>query len=554
MERRKPTLSQLVVWTALLGSATWYLRPVPGAPDYRTQLYYGLLALTVFAFFPLVGRSIRALRNHHSRQQHLKHSTQAGSADWLSTRDIKKAGLNNAGLPEFLGMKGGTPIFYRNETHTLTLAPAGAGKTVCAVMPQLCHNPTPMLVTDLKGTLACMTADLRRRQYGHTIRILNPADLWGDRLPEADSYNPLQIVKDDLLYSPADAISDARTIALQLHPEPTEPGANRFFRDGTRKLLTFAILWLCLQDEEDAGTLADALTLLSTAEAMDEALMLASESDALYGDLSDLAIDIAELAHGPNSKIYEDFRQGAVLSLAPFSRSGRLAESTAACTFRFSDLKQQQATVYILADPTRQAVYAPWVGLIAWAAITEITRCLNNRPVKFLFDEASNFRVDALPSMLTGLREFGVSVHMIFQELEEIARVYGRPALETVLSQTAVKQFFGVSSQKTAQHVSQLLGTRTVAQQNIRVGMSPFEDTKTTASAGSRALMTPDELRRLPDDEQIIFLGNLKPIRAKKIGYHQVRPWSRLAGHNPLFGGGRYEEKPKIRLHYPKSR
>jgi type IV secretion system protein VirD4 len=71
-------------------------------------------------------------------------------------------------------------------------------------------------------------------------------------------------------------------------------------------------------------------------------------------------------------------------------------------------------------------VFAPWMGLMGWAAITELTRCQNTKPVFFLLDEATNFRIENLSNSLTGLREFGIRVWFVIQELEEYASVYGR--------------------------------------------------------------------------------------------------------------------------------
>lgn len=137
---------------------------------------------------------------------------------------------------------------------------------------------------------------------------------------------------------------------------------------------------------------------------------------------------------------------------------------------RFKDLKAHPATVYLIADPTKMKVFAPWLGLLGWAAITELTRCQNTKPVLFLLDKATNFRIKNLSNSLTGLREFGIRVWFVIQELEEYARVYGREALETLLSQTEVKQIFGASGAKTCELISRMLGEQTVKSVNFNLG------------------------------------------------------------------------------------
>ncbi len=62
----------------------------------------------------------------------------------------------------------------------------------------------------------------------------------------------------------------------------------------------------------------------------------------------------------------------------------------------------------------------------------------------------------------------------------------------------------------------------------------------------NKPLLTPDELRRLPNDEQIIFIKNLPPIRALKVGYHEIDPWRKQVP--PLHGGKLFLGKIKMRM------
>jgi hypothetical protein len=59
-------------------------------------------------------------------------------------------------------------------------------------------------------------------------------------------YNPLQILVDDWMdiEKNKDLIADARSISLQLCPEPATTGENTFFRNGSRKYLVFGFVYL----------------------------------------------------------------------------------------------------------------------------------------------------------------------------------------------------------------------------------------------------------------------------------------------------------------------
>lgn len=126
---------------------------------------------------------------------------------------------------------------------------------------------------------------------------------------------------------------------------------------------------------------------------------------------------------------------------------------------------------------------------------------------------------------------------IVVQELEEIARVYGREALTTIMSQSDVKQFFGVASLDTARLVSAMLGDQEVCSESFGMGQNVGDIPSLSIGRARIPLLTAEQIRRLPEDEQIIFVKNLPPIRAMKVGYQEVEPWRDQVAPNPLHGG-----------------
>jgi type IV secretion system protein VirD4 len=478
------------------------------------------------------------------RRRMMKPTDRAGSAAWATLREIKKAGLYKR--QGFLaGVHDKKAIFVDVESSGLVLSPAGGGKTVTFVIPALCHNPDSMFVPDLKGTLACMTAKLRQKRYGHEILCVNPGGLYQDILGIGARYNPLQILIDDWNNPEfhSQLFSDAQSIAKQLCQDPPTQGENQYFRNGSRKFLMFVCIYLVIIGGNP--TLAGALCLLSDKDALLKALQDAQYSAHLDGDLARLAKDLLTKFDSGDQKQIESFREGAVQALEVFSPSGKLAECTSTCDFRFSDLKKKKMTVYLLADPTRMNVYAPWLGLLSWCALTELIRTQNGQSVCFLCDEITNFKIEGLPSLLTLAREFKIVLWLIVQELEQWAHVYGRESLETLLSQTEVKIIMGARSHKTCQLVSDMLGESTIKALNHNIGASVFDEPTRSLQEMPRRLMTADEVRRTTDT--ILFVRNHRPVRLSKIGYHEIKPWSKWIGINPLFGKP-FKGKTRLRL------
>lgn len=78
--------------------------------------------------------------------------------------------------------------------------------------------------------------------------------------------------------------------------------------------------------------------------------------------------------------------------------------------------------------------------------------------------------------------------------------------------------FLGSNSFKTVEYFSKQLGEKTIDRDNISINKDK-QNHRTGKSLSdqimARALMTPDELRRLDNDLCIIFEKGLKPVKAK---------------------------------------
>lgn len=541
MQQQPHNPVRIFVFACLFAWGAWETRYWSHTDDRLIHwILAALAALLTFRFTLLLLLLIPKLI---VRRRIMKPTDRAGSAGWANQKEIRKGGLyqQNGVLA---GMDGNKATWVQTESSGMVLSPAGGGKTVGFVIPALCQDSTSMLVPDLKGTLACMTADMRRKKHKHEILCVNPAGMYQDILGPGARYNPLQILIDDWNTPEyrSQLVSNAQAIAKQLNPDPPSQG-DPYWKNGSRKFLVFAFLYLVIIG--GYPTLSNALCLLSDTEHLLRALREAKATTHLDGDLARLATDLLTKYENGDPKQLESFREGAVQSLEVFSPSGDLAESTSYCDFRFSDLRKKKMTIYLMADPTRMSVYTQWLGLLSWCAITELIRSQNNTPVCLLLDEICNFKIEGLPAMLTLLREFKVRIWLVLQELQAWVETYGPNSLEVLLSQTEVKIIMGSRSFKTCQLISNMLGQSTIKAQNHNLGRSIFDDTTSSVQDSARPLMTADEVRRTEDT--ILFVRDMRPIRISKIGYHEIKPWSKWVGINPLFGK-RFRAKTRLRL------
>ena len=80
----------------------------------------------------------------------------------------------------------------------------------------------------------------------------------------------------------------------------------------------------------------------------------------------------------------------------------------------------------------------------------------------------------------------------------------------------------GSNSYKTVEYFSKALGEKTIERESISVSRDKQHHRTGTSDSDqvmARALMTPDELRRLDNDLCIIFEKGIKPVKANKFYY-----------------------------------
>ena len=101
--------------------------------------------------------------------------------------------------------------------------------------------------------------------------------------------------------------------------------------------------------------------------------------------------------------------------------------------------------------------------------------------------------------------------------------------------------FLGSNSYKTVEYFSKQLGEKTIERDSISINRDR-QNWKTGKSVSdqvmARALMTPDELRRLDNDLCIIFEKGIKPVKAQKYYYfkhHMAKEMAALEiSHNDI--------------------
>src|SRR3954471_7001670 len=469
----------------------------------------------------IVGAAIALVRFYRRYLANPSNAGVHGSARFDNSREVQAA--RNAGTGRLIigrelkpNGKPGALLHDHGPAHLLTLAPTRSGKGVGAVIPNLLTVKRSVLCIDPKGDNTRVTEAARRR-FG-PVHVLDPFGITGR---PAAAYNPL----DRLDPESPDLAEDAATIADALVHDPPGHAGEAHWNEEAKALLTGLILFVVTQEPPQRRTLAAVRELVTLApQAFADLLERMQASTAANG----------LVARAANRHCGKSDREAAgVLSSAQrhthFLDSPRMAAVTARSDFRFADLKQHTATVFLVLPPDRLDAYSRWLRLLVAQAVTDMARSPVQppSPVLFLLDEfAALGPLEPVVRAYGLMAGYGMQLWAILQDLHQLKSLYG-PRAGTFLSNAGVTQVFNVNDVETATWISKTLGATTEAYETPSQGVTygkdaPFLGTRSQGSAthlARRDLLTPDEVMRLPAGTMLLFRQGAYPIRAGKVRY-----------------------------------
>lgn len=564
-----------IIITGLLCWAAYYNSPLITDGEIKPIAagFYSLAALGCLGLLQTILITIAQLLEWVSAHQA---SGKEGTAKWASFKDMKSELVFSQQAP-FWGLlkeRKNRPLFIDFASNAMTIAPAGSGKGIATVVPNALSIHNSKVFVDFKGELICILKQALEAR-GEKVYCLNPANVFQEMIGEAAGYNPLDIIVDDLHRSGGlrDIADDLRELTAQILPEPTQTESdNSYWREGSRRIIADVILLEAMIESYDANLSSVALLIEDRNELEYNLRWIVGvdlegkplEGGALPIEQTDWAqnhepeditafaklvrsraANLLALMCNLDSKTFDSFVSGSQQALAPYA-FGRLASSMQKSTFKMDELKSSESPVnlFIVADASRPEAFKPWIGLIQWCALTAIKRHANkSQPVYFIMDECTNYKINGLESLLTWGRGFGLRLHLIFQDLSAFERVYGKNALETLLSECEIKQFLpGQRSPKTLEIITKMLGNQSVMAANLS---GQEKGLRESTSESARPLMTADEIRR--SSYGLLLVRRKAPALIEPISYAEIHPYRAQVGINP-FHGKPFLKKVRLKL------
>lgn len=397
---------------------------------------------------------------------------------------------------------------------------SGAGKSASYVIPNACQLLGSYVFTDPKGELYDKTAGYLK-ENGYKIKVLNLV-----RPQNSDGYNPLLHIKNEI-----DVDVVANTI---VKGQSTNSASDPFWEDMAEMLLKALIYYLKAVRPPEEQSLASCSELVRAANS--------NGGDNLLTNLiNQLPYDHPARMNYKSIEVAPEKTYGSILSslqskLGKFD-SKEIEALTSTNTIDFKKIGEEKTAVYVISSDTH-AAYDFLLTIFFSQMIQQLYDFADEKggalpvPTYFILDEFANIgKIPDFDKKISTSRSRKISFSVILQNLDQLEAVY-KESNETIMGNCDTHLFLGSNSQKTVEYFSKALGEKTILRESESVNKDK-DDWKQGKSVSeqnmARALLTPDELRRLDVDDCIIYEKGLKPIKARKYYYYKYNTAKMIA-------------------------
>lgn len=433
-------------------------------------------------------------------------SIEHGSSDWCQNGEQYRVLSKNNGL--ILAEENYLPTNKIGNVNVLIVGGSGSGKSSSYSIPNAHQQLGSYIFTDPKGELYDQTAGYLK-ENGYEIKLLNLVN------PESsDSYNPLFHVKSQL-----DVDIIASTIVRGQKSENSN--SDPYWDNMSELLLKSLIYYLIAVRPTEEQNLASCAELVRAANAEGGSSLLADLINQLpYDHPARMNFKSVALA---SDKTFQSILSSLQSSLGKFD-SKEIADVTSTNTIDFEDIATKKTALYVVSSDTHTA-YDFLLTIFFSQMIQQLYDFADKRggklpvPVFFILDEFANIgQIPDFDKKISTSRSRGISFSVILQNLDQLKNIYEK-SYETIIGNCDTHVFLGSNSYATVEYFSKELGEKTISHNSKSVNRNSKSEKQGYSESDqimARALMTPDELRRMDNNECIIFEKGLKPIKAKK--------------------------------------
>ena len=477
---------------------------------------------------------------------------QHGTARWATDAEIRKtyalvpfrvpdwrAGRN---LPEAQGLvlgsrdgrKGGvTALVDSDDIHCLMIGASGVGKTAYFLYPNLeyaCACGMSFFATDTKGDLARNYGAVAKKYYGYRVSVVdlrNPT--------RSDGYNLMTLINrymDKALrehsieaYGKAENLINILAHSIISPKDEESRGQNEYFYKAAEGVVASVLLLLVEFLPPDKEHPTERRHLVSVFILIQQLLAPSGmRGQSYFKQLMDM-LPAHHRARNLASSALESSDQATAsamsTALAQMNTFMDIALEQVICFDSNIDAEKfaKEKTAIFLVLPEEDRTKNFMAGLMIQNLSKELFELaekgkgrLPNRVV-FFCDEFGTMPAFDVEALFSAGRSRGITLVPIIQSLAQLEKNYGREGAE-ILTDNCQDTIFGgfAPNSQTAEQLSKSLGSRTVLSGSVSKGKN---DPSQSLQMIERPLMTPDELKSIPQGSFVVMKTGTHPMQTK---------------------------------------
>lgn len=403
---------------------------------------------------------------------------------------------------------------HRHNLNVMVIGGSGAGKTRFYVKPNLMQSICSYIVLDPKGEILRDLGGMFEAQ-GIAVTVIDLVHFKGH-------YNPLVYLETD-----EDAMKLAHAIVHNTKPKDAVGSADQFWDNSSIMLISAIILYLLYEAPAEEQNLSTVMYMILNGQVSEDESYPAPLA-MLFNDLEDREPD------HPAVLQYKSFLLGSTKTLQSvlvtaasnlhMFNSEQFAYMTGRDETFLPELGLQKRVIFCVI-PDNDETYNFLITMLYTQIFDQLFRLADSNPeykgalpvhVRLMMDEFANV---ALPKdfkkVLSVCRSRNISCDIILQSIAQLKSLF-KDDWEGIVGNCDSLLYLGGNEYGTFEYLSKILGKETERTVSHSIGRGSHGSSSESQQKAARDLATPDEIRRMSNDDALLLLRSEDPVVDRK--------------------------------------
>ena len=375
-----------------------------------------------------------------------------------------------------------------------------------------------IIITDPKGELVEDTAEYARRK-GYKVRILNLVNLMS-----SDSWDCMATIGTDSIVAKIFADTVANNAGA---------GNDKYWVDNASIIFKAVSLYVMECPDEENKTMGRVYDILSGCDLV--------EIDNLFAKLPEKSV--GKRAYNSfkrcNDNVKGQILNGISTMLAVF-QDDTVRYITSSDEIDLEEVCYEKCAYYLIMSDQHSSFDFLAVLFYAMSFVKQVEAIDKERskksaglpyretiPINYLMDEFSNLgQIPNFPKKISTVRSRDINITMIIQNLAQLKNRYPNDLWQEILGCCDTTICLGCTDELTAEYISEKTGIATIEVESVNRSydgqvavLNQDTEYKEVKSRGQRRVMTTDEVMRMKNTDELVFIRGQKPLLCQKFDY-----------------------------------